>query len=96
MKGTCTAGEDWLLGFAEFFKAKSESHLSLLKVCRVINKQCRAQVQYSYTTSKEFGITTEEMKSLSYSLYTFYKESYCGGRSQTIIRLAITQREENA
>lgn len=56
----------------------------------------RAQVQYSCTTSKEFGITTEETESLASSLRTFYRECYCGGRSQTIIRLAITQREANA
>lgn len=53
-------------------------------------------IQYRYTTFKEFWITTEEMKSLASSHYTSYKESYCGGRSQTIIRLAISQREENA
>lgn len=67
-----------------------------VKVYRVINKQHRALIQYRYTTFKEFWITTEEMKSLASTHYTSYKESYCGGRSQTIIRLAISQREENA
>lgn len=62
----------------------------------MINKQCRALIQYCYTTFKKFWITVEEMKSLASSHYTSCKESYCGSRSQTIIRLAISQREENA
>lgn len=70
--------------------------LKLEKVCRVINKQHRSLIHCHYTTFNEFWITTEERKSLASSHHTSSEENYCGGRSQTIIRLAISQREETA
>lgn len=81
-----------------FFKSnlRNGEMFKPVKVCRAINKQHRALLQYRSTTFKEFWFTTEEMKSLASPHYTSYEESYCGGRSQTIIRLAISQREENA
>lgn len=84
------------VGLAGFFWSQTWETFTLAKVWRVIKKQHRSLIHYHYTTFNEFWITTEERKSLASSHHTSYEENYCGGRSQTIIRLAINQREENA